>query len=82
MRRPAQHRLGPTAATGWAHPYTGLCAGLAVFYNDGGQGGAPRPCPPRPTSPPADQQPAAPRRPPHRPPDDQQSSSTRRPGSP
>jgi hypothetical protein len=36
MRRPAQHRLGPTAASGWAHPYTGL-ASIGVFYNDGGQ---------------------------------------------
>jgi len=38
MRRPAQHHLGPTA-TAWAHPYTGLLA-HAVFYNDGGPGGA------------------------------------------
>ncbi|MGW3401196.1 hypothetical protein [Streptomyces zhihengii] len=35
MRAPAQHRLGPTARTAWAHPYTGI-SGLAVFYNDGG----------------------------------------------
>lgn len=35
MRRPAQTRLGPVARTAWAHPYTGI-AGLAVFYNDGG----------------------------------------------
>lgn len=35
MRRPAQHRLGSTPAPGWVHPYTGL-AGLATFYNDGG----------------------------------------------
>lgn len=53
MRRPAQpHRLGPTA-TAWAHPYTGV-AGLAVFYNDGGDPPAgdpetppaPKPAPP------------------------------------
>lgn len=39
MRRPA-HRPGLTAAAapGWAHPYTGTPA-LAVFYNDGGDGG-------------------------------------------
>ncbi|NUQ95881.1 MAG: hypothetical protein HOY79_04730 [Streptomyces sp.] len=59
MRRPAQHRLGPTAAHGWSHPYTGL-AGLAVFYNDGGDppatppAGAPAPAaePPKPGPPP------------------------------
>ncbi|MCX4911812.1 hypothetical protein [Streptomyces sp. NBC_00878] len=34
MRRPAQHRLGPVARTGWAHPYTGVAA-LATFYNSG-----------------------------------------------
>jgi hypothetical protein len=34
MRRPAQHTLG------WTRPYTGPAA-LAVFYNDGGQGGPP-----------------------------------------
>lgn len=45
MRRPAQHRLGPHARTGWAHPYTGPAA-LAVFYNDGAQ-------PPAPAAPPA-----------------------------
>ncbi|MEW2393059.1 hypothetical protein AB0933_32330 [Streptomyces venezuelae] len=39
MRRPAQHHLR-TLGTGWARPYTGL-AGLAVFYNDGGQPSAP-----------------------------------------
>lgn len=44
MRRPAQHRLGPTPAHGWAHPYTGL-AGIAVFYNDGGQPPVPAPVP-------------------------------------
>ncbi|MCX4571511.1 hypothetical protein OOK48_34905 [Streptomyces viridodiastaticus] len=48
MRRPAQHPARP-AAPAWAHPYTGL-AGLAVFYNDGGDGGgqavpAPAPTP-------------------------------------
>lgn len=35
MRRPAHTRR--PAAPGWAHPYTGL-PGIAVFYNDGGQG--------------------------------------------
>ncbi|MYW43061.1 hypothetical protein [Streptomyces sp. SID161] len=45
MRRPAQqHRLGPTPAPGWAHPYTGL-TGLAVFYNDGGEPPAQPPVP-------------------------------------
>ncbi|MFE1451999.1 hypothetical protein [Streptomyces olivaceoviridis] len=45
MRRPTQkHRLGPTPALGWAHPYTGP-AGLAVFYNDGGDPTAPAPVP-------------------------------------
>lgn len=39
MRRPAQHRLGPTATHGWTHPYTGTL-GMAVFYNDGGGQGA------------------------------------------
>jgi hypothetical protein len=39
MRRPAQHHPTPAAAPAWAHPYTGTPA-LAVFYNDGGQGGA------------------------------------------
>jgi hypothetical protein len=53
MRRPAQHRLGPTPAPGWAHPYTGPQA-LAVFYNDGGD---PTPAP---TPTPADIKPAAP----------------------
>lgn len=73
MRRPAQHRLGPIVRTGWAHPYTGPAA-LAVFYNDGGQGGgqqppagAPSPAdlaargqqqPPAPVLPPAGGQPA------------------------
>jgi hypothetical protein len=55
MRRPAQHRLGPTPAPGWAHPYTGL-AGLSVFYNDGGTPPTPTPAPadpPKPTPPPA-----------------------------
>ncbi|MFF7476668.1 hypothetical protein [Streptomyces sp. NPDC008092] len=53
MRRPAQHRLGPTPARGWAHPYTGL-AGLAVFYNDGAPTPpAPAPEPPKPGPPPA-----------------------------
>jgi hypothetical protein len=43
MRAPAQHRRpGLTAASGWAHPYTGL-AGLAVFYNDGGDPPTPTP---------------------------------------
>jgi hypothetical protein len=58
MRRPAQqHRLGPTPAPGWAHPYTGVLA-AAVFYNDGGQGGGttpPAPAgqePPKPGPPP------------------------------
>lgn len=50
MRRPAQHRLGPTAASGWAHPYTGI-ASIGVFYNDGGQAGTvpPAPAPPVPS---------------------------------
>ena len=53
MRRPAQHRLGPTPAPGWAHPYTGL-TGLAVFYNDGGNPAEPAPQdPPKPSPPPA-----------------------------
>ncbi|MFE9812420.1 hypothetical protein [Streptomyces sp. NPDC005548] len=43
MRRPAQNRLGPTARTAWAHPYTGIL-GMAVFYNDG----ATPPVPPAP----------------------------------
>ncbi|MFD9443405.1 hypothetical protein [Streptomyces sp. NPDC060001] len=66
MRRPAQHHLGPIASTGWAHPYRGIAA-LAVFHNDGGQGGPPA-APTVPT--PADvaaragQQPAAPVLPP------------------
>lgn len=47
MRRPAQHRLGPTARNAWAHPYTGVAA-LGVFYNDGGQGTPPA-TPPAPT---------------------------------
>lgn len=51
MRRPAHHRLGPTPAPGWAHPYTGL-TGAAVFYNDGGQGGVQPPAAP-PAAPPA-----------------------------
>lgn len=54
MRRPAQHRYGPTANT-WAHPYTGP-AGLAVFYNDGGN-------PPTPAPPAADPKPADPPKP-------------------
>ncbi|MFF8910503.1 hypothetical protein [Streptomyces olivaceoviridis] len=56
MRRPTQkHRLGPTPAPGWAHPYTGP-AGLAVFYNDGGTPPTPTPAPadpPKPSPPPA-----------------------------
>lgn len=54
MRRPAQHRLGPTPAPGWAHPYTGL-AGLAVFHSDGGNEPAAPPAaePPKPGPPPA-----------------------------
>ena len=54
MRRPAQHRLGPTPAPGWAHPYAGL-AGLAVFYNSGADPAAPpAPAvePPKPGPPP------------------------------
>ncbi|MEU8469584.1 hypothetical protein AB0F30_16950 [Streptomyces sp. NPDC029006] len=47
MRRPAQHRLGPTPAPGWAHPYTGPAA-LGVFYNDGGNDPATPPAPPTP----------------------------------
>lgn len=66
MRRPAQHHLGPIARTGWAHPYRGI-RGLAVFHNDGGQGGAPAPVVPSPADvaaravqqPPAPVQPAA-----------------------
>jgi hypothetical protein len=50
MRRPAQHHLGPTPRTAWAHPYTGVLA-AAVFYNDGGQGGAPAPAAPAVPSP-------------------------------
>ncbi|MER8003032.1 hypothetical protein [Streptomyces sp. NPDC095613] len=51
MRRPAQqHRTAP--ATAWAHPYTGV-AGLAVFYNDGGDP-APVPAPPAAPGPKAD----------------------------
>lgn len=53
MRRPAQ-QLGPLARTAWAHPYTGVLAS-AVFYNDGGQGGAPATAPAAPAVPsPAD----------------------------
>jgi hypothetical protein len=55
MRRPAQHRLGPTPAPGWAHPYTGL-AGLSVFYNDGSTPPTPAPAPadpPKPGPPPS-----------------------------
>ncbi|WP_042174538.1 DUF4355 domain-containing protein [Streptomyces sp. NBRC 110035] len=44
MRRPTQR----PAAPGWVHPYTGL-AGLAVFYNDGGD---PPADPPKPGPPP------------------------------
>lgn len=52
MRRPAQHRLGPTAAHGWAHPYRGIPA-MAVFYNDGGDPPtAPPAGDPAPTDPP------------------------------
>ena len=43
-------RSSPAAAPAWAHPYTGTHA-LAVFYNDGGQGGgtpAPAPAAPSP----------------------------------
>jgi hypothetical protein len=47
MRRPAQQPYGPTARTAWAHPYRGV-TGLGVFYNDGGQGGAPAPAAPSP----------------------------------
>jgi hypothetical protein len=54
MRRPAQHHLGPTASTAWAHPYAGALA-HAVFYNDGGQGGPPAAVPAVPPVPsPAD----------------------------
>lgn len=50
MRRPAQHHhTGPATAPGWTHPYTGP-AGIAVFYNDGGQGGG-QPTPPAPAAP-------------------------------
>lgn len=53
MRRPA-HRLGPTPAPGWSHPYTGPLA-RAVFYNDGGDpppAGDPTPAtPPKPGPP-------------------------------
>ena len=55
MRRPAQHRPGPTPAPGWAHPYTGL-TGLGVFYNDGGNEPA---LAPAPTPTPADIKPPA-----------------------
>ena len=48
MRRPAQHHLGPTAAHGWAHPYTGPLE-PAVFDTDGGPGVTP----PAPAPPPA-----------------------------
>lgn len=48
MRRPAQHHLGPTSRTAWAHPYTGVLAN-AVFYNDGGQPAAPAPAPAAPS---------------------------------
>ncbi|MFD7995504.1 hypothetical protein [Streptomyces mexicanus] len=52
MRRPTQ-RPGLAAAHGWTHPYTGL-AGLAVFYNDGGNPPAPvSQDPPKPGPPPA-----------------------------
>lgn len=47
MRRPAQQQYRPTARTAWAHPYRGI-RGLEVFYNDGGQGGAPVPAAPSP----------------------------------
>lgn len=44
MRRPALYHPAP-ATTGWSHPYTGP-AGMAVFYNDGGQPpAAPAPSP-------------------------------------
>jgi hypothetical protein len=48
MRRPAQHH-----STAWSHPYTGL-AGLAVFYNDGGDPATPpaQADPPKPGPPP------------------------------
>lgn len=58
MRRPAHNSFGPTAATAWAHPYTGAAA-LAVFYNDGGNQppaappavpAPPKPAPPAPGS--------------------------------
>lgn len=55
MRRPAQHRLGPTATHGWTHPYTGV-TGMAVFYN-GAPGGAPA-TPPAPAPAPAAPSPA------------------------
>jgi hypothetical protein len=60
MRRPAQHRLGPTPAPGWAHPYTGPLA-LAVFYNDGGGNPTQPPAnePPKPGPPPAAPAPAS-----------------------
>lgn len=48
MRRPAQHHTGPATAPGWIHPYTGL-PGIAVFYNDGGQGGGQQPAAPAPS---------------------------------
>lgn len=51
MRRPAHTSFGPTAATAWAHPYTGAAA-LAVFYNDGGT--QPPAIPPAPAPSPAD----------------------------
>lgn len=50
MRRPAQHNLGPTARTAWAHPYAGV-TGLAVFYNDGGDPPASDPAPADPPKP-------------------------------
>lgn len=50
MRRPAQqHHTGP-AAPGWVRPYTGL-PGIAVFYNDGGQGDGGQPPSPAVPSP-------------------------------
>jgi hypothetical protein len=52
MRRPAHHHLGPVART-WAHPYHGV-AGLAVFYNDGGQNPAVPPVVPPTTDPAGD----------------------------
>ncbi|MFI8792555.1 hypothetical protein [Streptomyces sp. NPDC055105] len=52
MRRPAQHD------TAWSHPYTGL-AGLAVFYNDGGEAGDPPAAPPATASEPPKPSPPA-----------------------